>query len=431
MYSPIAGNSDFYDNMRSLFEYILERFDHSVEKSSLVRFYEIYQRILVRDYTPRNLMSFFENDDNTQIDIEDDDNEHVGKTYHDAVQTWNGEINRMKSESEAVDYGKDGTVKDSIVKDYNRKDSTVKDYNRKDGIVKDRNRKDRTTKDITCKTDENSQHKGNIIKDVLPETAEDNKSNKSSKKAVFVMKAVGAVILLNAFLSMFLKTYAVVKLNTAASVICIIAGVLIFYVSGKVADIIGEIASEDKVTEDELIPYRMHNNTDKSYERKPEAEHEYMEDAEKTSYSSMVTARVMKDEEKQEIKVSHTMLLSDYLKMLKDNKLTLSLLDNKDNRLYMKNEDSYEQPLENIEPVKYPCTIGSLEGSADIFIDSPVISKMHACLLKEDDKFYIEDMNSTNGTYINDERIAMHSKTRIADGDILRVAAYNFKVCIS
>jgi hypothetical protein len=398
MYSPIAGNSDFYDNMRSLFEYILERFDHSVEKSSLVRFYEIYQRILVRDYTPRNLMSFFENDDNTQIDIEDDDNEHVGKTYHDAVQTWNGKINRMKSESEAVDYGKD-----------------------------------RTTKDITCKTDENSQHKGNIIKDVLPETAEDNKSNKSSKKAVFVMKAVGAVILLNAFLSMFLKTYAVVKLNTAASVICIIAGVLIFYVSGKVADIIGEIASEDKVTEDELIPYRMHNNTDKSYERKPEAEHEYeyMEDAEKTSYSSMVTARVMKDEEEQEIKVSHTMLLSDYLKMLKDNKLTLSLLDNKDNRLYMKNEEAYEQPLENIEPVKYPCTIGSLEGSADIFIDSPVISKMHACLLKEDDKFYIEDMNSTNGTYINDERIAMHSKTRIADGDILRVAAYNFKVCIS
>mgnify|MGYP002600360563 CR=1 FL=1 len=399
MYSPIAGNSDFYDNMRSLFEYILERFDHSVEKSSLVRFYEIYQRILVRDYTPRNLMSFFENDDNTQIDIEDDDNKHVGKTYHDAVQTWNGKINRMKSESEAVDYGKD-----------------------------------RTTKDITCKTDENSQHKGNIIKDVLPETAEDNKSNKSSKsskKAVFVMKAVAAVILLNAFLSMFLKTYAVVKLNTAASVICIIAGVLIFYVSGKVADIIGEIASEDKVTEDELIPYRMHNNTDKSYERKPEAEHEYMEDVEKTSYSSMVTARVMKDEKEQEIKVSHTMLLSDYLKMLKDNKLTLSLLDNKDNRLYMKNKEAYEQPLENIEPVKYPCTIGSLEGSADIFIDSPVISKMHACLLKEDDKFYIEDMNSTNGTYINDERIAMHSKTRIADGDILRVAAYNFKVCIS
>lgn len=53
----------------------------------------------------------------------------------------------MKSESEAVDYGKE-----------------------------------RTTKDITCKTDENSLNNGKIIKDVLPETAEDNKSNKSSKR---------------------------------------------------------------------------------------------------------------------------------------------------------------------------------------------------------------------------------------------------------
>ena len=145
----------------------------------------------------------------------------------------------------------------------------------------------------------------------------------------------------------------------------------------------------------------------------------------------MVTAKVMKDEEEQKTMVNHTMLLSDYLKMLKDNKLTLSLLDNKDKQLYLKKGDTYEQPLESIELSKYPCTIGSLEGSADIFIDSPVISKMHACLLQDDDKFYIEDMNSTNGTYINDERIDMHNKTRIADGDILRVASYNFKVSIS
>ena len=41
MYLPSDSNISFYDNMRSLFEYILERFDHSVEKSSLVRFYEI------------------------------------------------------------------------------------------------------------------------------------------------------------------------------------------------------------------------------------------------------------------------------------------------------------------------------------------------------------------------------------------------------
>ena len=68
MYSPVAGEKDFYDKMRSLFEYILERFDHSVKKSSLVKFYEIYQRILVRDYTPDKLMEFFD-DENEGIHI--------------------------------------------------------------------------------------------------------------------------------------------------------------------------------------------------------------------------------------------------------------------------------------------------------------------------------------------------------------------------
>ena len=147
-------------------------------------------------------------------------------------------------------------------------------------------------------------------------------------------------------------------------------------------------------------------------------------------YKDMVTARVMEDE-KPEAMVNHTMLLSDYLKLLKDNKLTLEILDNSGAMLRTENKEKYEQPLDKIELEKYPCTIGSLDGSADIFIASPVVSKMHACILQDDDKFYVEDMNSTNGTYVNDERIAMNIKTRIADGDILRVASYNFKVCIS
>ena len=60
MYSLLDNNTDFYGKMRSLYEYILERFDHSIEKIRLVKFYEAYQRILVRDYTPYNLMQLFE-----------------------------------------------------------------------------------------------------------------------------------------------------------------------------------------------------------------------------------------------------------------------------------------------------------------------------------------------------------------------------------
>ena len=39
-------------------------------------------------------------------------------------------------------------------------------------------------------------------------------------------------------------------------------------------------------------------------------------------------------------------------------------------------------------------------------------------------------MNSTNGTYINGERLKVHTRVNINNGDILKFAAYEFKVSI-
>ena len=63
---------------------------------------------------------------------------------------------------------------------------------------------------------------------------------------------------------MFFKSYAVIKIGTTASIICIIVGLAIFYITDKAAKVIGEIINEDKVTEDELIPYRLHNYGNKT-----------------------------------------------------------------------------------------------------------------------------------------------------------------------
>lgn len=41
----------------------------------------------------------------------------------------------------------------------------------------------------------------------------------------------------------------------------------------------------------------------------------------------------------------------------------------------------------------------------DIVIDNPAISGFHGKILKVDEQYFIEDLNSTNGTYINGERI--------------------------
>ena len=277
----------------------------------------------------------------------------------------------------------------------------------------------------------------------MPEIINTDKPGKRSKKTTFIIKAVATVLVLNAIVSMFFKSYAVIKIGTTASIICIIVGLAIFYITDKAAKVIGELINEDKVTEDELIPYRLHNYGNKTEngiaeDKASEAQvntgldNEYGKQKDNNEYDNMVTAKVIDEEEEQPSQYGNTMLLSDYLNMLKDNKLTLKITDtDSEIPLYVKKADGYEAVTEKLEPDNYPCTIGSLEESSDIYIASPIISKMHACIIKDEDKFYIEDMNSTNGTFINGERIAMHNKMCLSDGDALRIASYEFVVKLS
>jgi len=59
----------------------------------------------------------------------------------------------------------------------------------------------------------------------------------------------------------------------------------------------------------------------------------------------------------------------------------------------------------------------------------PTVSRIHAKFYKEADEWYVEDLNSTNGTYVNDKRIT--TKTKIEDGDIIKLSSsVVFKVVI-
>lgn len=58
-------------------------------------------------------------------------------------------------------------------------------------------------------------------------------------------------------------------------------------------------------------------------------------------------------------------------------------------------------------------TIGRSE-SNDIHIDNLAVSGSHARIFCESGRFVIEDLNSTNGTYVNDRRIAKHQLTHNA-----------------
>ena len=446
MYSPVAGEKDFYDKMRSLFEYILERFDHSVKKSSLVKFYEIYQRILVRDYMPDKLMEFFD-DENEGIHIINEEDLTYGRA--DNAYGEDNAYGRDRAYGEDNANGKNNDYVEDINYAGNNNYAKDKTYIRNNNRVKGK----AYTKDNDSIIDKiydrndnynkNKNFEGTVIKDVMPEIINTDKPDKRSKKTTFIIKAVATVLVLNAIVSMFFKSYAVIKIGTTASIICIIVGLAIFYITDKAAKVIGELINEDKVTEDELIPYRLHNYGNKTEngiaeDKASEAQvntgldNEYGKQKDNNEYDNMVTAKVIDEEEEQPAQYGNTMLLSDYLNMLKDNKLTLRITDtDSEIPLYVKKADGYEAVTEKLEPDSYPCTIGSLEESSDIYIASPIISKMHACIIKDKDKFYIEDMNSTNGTFINGERIAMHNKMCLSDGDALRIASYEFVVKLS
>jgi len=55
--------------------------------------------------------------------------------------------------------------------------------------------------------------------------------------------------------------------------------------------------------------------------------------------------------------------------------------------------------------VNRPVTRLGRDASNDVRLDHPTVSSFHAEISKQNDKFTIEDKNSTNGTYVNGERI--------------------------
>lgn len=59
------------------------------------------------------------------------------------------------------------------------------------------------------------------------------------------------------------------------------------------------------------------------------------------------------------------------------------------------------------------------EESCDIYMPDPVISSRHARLAYRNSHWWIEDLMSTNGTYLNDERV--ESPAILINGDELRI----------
>jgi pSer/pThr/pTyr-binding forkhead associated (FHA) protein len=65
-------------------------------------------------------------------------------------------------------------------------------------------------------------------------------------------------------------------------------------------------------------------------------------------------------------------------------------------------------------------TIGRRPDS-DVFLDDVTVSRDHALLVRRSGEFYLDDLGSLNGTYVNRRRI---ESQKLSDGDELQVGKY-------
>ena len=64
--------------------------------------------------------------------------------------------------------------------------------------------------------------------------------------------------------------------------------------------------------------------------------------------------------------------------------------------------------------------LGKNKQQANGIINARGISRLHARIIREEDTYYIEDLNSTNGTYLNEAPLEYHQKMELCKDDHIR-----------
>ncbi len=72
-------------------------------------------------------------------------------------------------------------------------------------------------------------------------------------------------------------------------------------------------------------------------------------------------------------------------------------------------------------PLQAPKETIGRSPEADLFLDDVTVSREHAVIERTADGFYLRDLGSLNGTYVNRSRV---TRQRLADGDEVQVGKF-------
>ncbi len=79
----------------------------------------------------------------------------------------------------------------------------------------------------------------------------------------------------------------------------------------------------------------------------------------------------------------------------------------------------------------FPFLVGTDVRKVNGVLRTRTVSRVHAKLYLEGDRLFVEDFNSTNGTYLNRRLLPMNTPAELAEGDRIVFATEEFAVCRS
>ena len=74
----------------------------------------------------------------------------------------------------------------------------------------------------------------------------------------------------------------------------------------------------------------------------------------------------------------------------------------------------------------FPFFIGTLKTKVDYAINSRSVSRFHAKIEQENEQFFLVDLNSTNGTFVNGQKLAPNERHTIVQGDLISFAEIGY-----
>ena len=286
------------------------------------------------------------------------------------------------------------------------------------------------------KDNTNQAYNGTVIKGVMPETIDNECEVKSSiENYINIVRTFFMIISVYIIMSYFIKQIAIVELNIYMS--CIIAMVLLI-ISSYLTKLVKGQRFAGKLVNKTIQKEFVINNKNNNVNKKLDNDNNINNSSISEKYDKNITNNcndsnfkssniindigldnndvVSKNEEiPDEFNSGNTILLSDYIKSNNDN-------DNKNTILKLKNDDN------EIQINSFPFIIGSMKEYCMYVIENKLISRIHICLLLKDEKLYIQDMNSTNGTFLNDKRLNSGEESLLNNGDIIRLANESYVV---